>query len=43
MKLAESTYSARSETVAVKPAFRDSWRGSQHYIIPAGGNWEPAW
>jgi putative SOS response-associated peptidase YedK len=43
MKLAKSTYNARSETVAVKPAFRDAWSGSQHCIIPAEAMWEPDW
>jgi putative SOS response-associated peptidase YedK len=42
-KLAKSTYNARSETVAVKPAFRDAWRNSQHCIIPAEAIWEPDW
>lgn len=42
-KLTKSTYNARSETVAVKPAFRDAWRRSQHCIIPAEAFWEPDW
>lgn len=42
-KLAKSTYNARSETVASKPAFRDAWRRAQHCIIPAEAFWEPDW
>jgi putative SOS response-associated peptidase YedK len=42
-KLARSTYNARSETVATKPAFRDAWRRAQHCIIPLEAFWEPDW
>lgn len=42
-KLARSTYNARSETVATKPAFRDAWRRAQHCIIPVEAFWEPDW
>jgi putative SOS response-associated peptidase YedK len=42
-KLAKSTYNARSETVAVKPAFRDAWRRAQHCIVPVEAIWEPDW
>lgn len=42
-KLSKSTYNARSETVAVKPAFRDAWNRAQHCIIPAEAFWEPDW
>jgi putative SOS response-associated peptidase YedK len=42
-KLCKSTYNARSETVAAKPAFRDAWRRSQHCIIPMEAFWEPDW
>jgi putative SOS response-associated peptidase YedK len=42
-KLARSTYNARSETVAQKPAFRDAWHRAQHCIIPAEQIWEPDW
>jgi putative SOS response-associated peptidase YedK len=42
-KLARSTYNARSETVAEKPAFRDAWNRNQHCIIPAEAIWEPDW
>lgn len=37
------TYNARSETVAVKPSFRDAWRKGQHCIIPAEAFFEPVW
>lgn len=42
-KLTKSTYNARSETVGVKPAFRDAWRRAQHCIVPAEAIWEPDW
>jgi putative SOS response-associated peptidase YedK len=42
-KLAKSTYNARSETVAVKPSFRDAWKHAQHCIIPAEAIYEPDW
>src|SRR5665647_579055 len=42
-KLTKSTYNARSETVASKPAFRDAWNRAQHCIIPAEAFWEPDW
>jgi putative SOS response-associated peptidase YedK len=42
-KLCKSTYNARSETVATKPAFRDAWRKAQHCIIPVESFWEPDW
>ena len=42
-KLAKSTYNARSETVASKPAFRDSWSAAKHCIIPAWAFYEPDW
>jgi putative SOS response-associated peptidase YedK len=37
------TFNARSETVAVKPAFRDAWRRARHCIIPAVAIYEPDW
>lgn len=42
-KIARNTYNARSETVAEKPCFRDSWRASRHCIIPADAIYEPDW
>lgn len=43
LKLARSTYNARSETVASKPSFRDAWKKSRHCIIPAAAIYEPDW
>lgn len=42
-KLSRSTYNARAETVADKPAFRDAWRKAQHCIVPAEALYEPDW
>lgn len=42
-KLTKSTYNARSETVAIRPAFRDAWKRAQHCIIPAEAFYEPDW
>lgn len=42
-KIARQTYNARSETVAVKPSFRDAWKHGQHCIIPAEAFFEPDW
>lgn len=42
-KIARNTYNARSETVAEKSSFRDSWRASRHCIIPADAIYEPDW
>ncbi len=42
-KLGKSTYNARSETVAIKPAFRDAWRQARHCIVPVQAFWEPDW
>lgn len=41
LKLARSTYNARAETVATKPAFRDAWQRRQFCIIPAQAIFEP--
>lgn len=43
VKLARSTYNARSETVASKPSFRTAWKQAQHCIIPAVAIYEPDW
>jgi len=42
-KIARHTYNARSETVAVKPSFRDAWKHGQHCIIPTEAFFEPDW
>lgn len=42
-KIVKHTYNARSETVAVKPSFRDAWRKGQRCIIPADAFFEPDW
>ena len=42
-KIARYTYNARTETVAVKPSFRDAWRNARHCIIPAEAIFEPDW
>lgn len=42
-KIARQTYNARSETVAVKPSYREAWKRSQHCIIPADAIYEPDW
>lgn len=41
--LAKRTYNARSETVAVKPSYRDAWRLGRRCIIPAEAIFEPDW
>lgn len=41
LKLARSTYNARSETVAQKPSFREAWKRRQFCIIPARALFEP--
>ncbi len=42
-KLTKSTYNARAETVASKPAFRDAWKTAKDCIIPAWALYEPDW
>lgn len=42
-KIARKTYNARSETVAEKPSYRDSWRLARKCIIPAAAIFEPDW
>jgi putative SOS response-associated peptidase YedK len=42
-RITKHTYNARTETVAVKPSFRDAWRKGQHCIIPADAFYEPDW
>ena len=41
--LGRRTFNARSETVAMKPSFRDAWRDGQRCIIPAKAIYEPDW
>lgn len=43
MKLARSTYNARTETVAVKPSFRHAWRKRQFCVVPAESIFEPSY
>jgi len=40
---AKHTYNARSETVAIKPSYRDAWRLGRRCIIPAEAIYEPDW
>lgn len=42
-RVAKHTYNARSETVSLKPSFRDAWRKGQRCIIPADAFFEPDW
>jgi len=42
-KITRHTYNARSETVAVRPSFRDAWKLGRHCIIPADAFYEPDW
>lgn len=42
-KITRHTFNARSETVAVKPSFRDAWKRAQHCIIAADAFYEPDW
>ena len=43
VKIARSTYNARSETVGDKPSFRAAWRHGQLCIIPATAFFEPCY
>lgn len=43
VKLARSTYNARSETVAIKPSFRHAWKNGQFCIVPAEAIFEPCY
>lgn len=42
-KITKYTYNARTETVAVKPSFREAWKHGQHCIIPVDTFFEPDW
>lgn len=39
-KLARNTYNARTETVAIKPSYRNAWKRRQFCIIPADNFYE---
>lgn len=43
MAAGRKTYNARSETVATKPSFRESWKKGWRCIIPAESFYEPNW
>lgn len=43
LKLARSTYNARTETVALKPSFRHAWKTGQFCIVPAESIFEPSY
>ena len=38
-----ATFNARSETVPIKPTFRDAWKHNQRCIIPTMSIFEPDW
>ena len=42
-KIVRSTYNARSETLTLKPSFRDAWQRGQLCIIPAEVLFEPCY
>jgi putative SOS response-associated peptidase YedK len=39
-KVAFTTFNAKSETIATKPAFRDAWRAGRRGILPLNGFYE---
>jgi putative SOS response-associated peptidase YedK len=43
LKLARQTYNARTETVATKPSFRNSYKRGQFCVIPANSFFEPSY
>jgi len=43
VKLARSTYNARTETVATKPSFRSAWKRRQFCVIPMENFYEPSY
>jgi putative SOS response-associated peptidase YedK len=43
MAFGRRTYNARSETVDVKPSFRDAWRQGRRCIVPVEAIFEPNW
>ncbi|WP_296508259.1 SOS response-associated peptidase [Rhodoferax sp.] len=42
-ELARGTYNARSETVALKPSFRNAWAARQWALVPMECFFEPCW
>ncbi|WP_082054334.1 SOS response-associated peptidase [Methyloterricola oryzae] len=40
-KISRHTYNARSETVAVKPSYRDPWKKRRYALVPMQGFFEP--
>jgi putative SOS response-associated peptidase YedK len=40
-KISRHTYNARSETVAVKPSYRDPWKKCRYALVPMAGFFEP--
>ncbi|WP_052808419.1 SOS response-associated peptidase [Methyloterricola oryzae] len=40
-KIARHTYNARSETVAIKPSYRDPWKKRHYALVPMLGFFEP--
>ena len=40
-KISRHTYNARSETVAVKPSYRDPWKKRRYALVPMTGFYEP--
>jgi putative SOS response-associated peptidase YedK len=42
-RITKHTFNARSETVAVKPSFREAWKHGQHCVVPADAFFEPDW
>jgi putative SOS response-associated peptidase YedK len=43
LKQVRRTHNAKSETVTVRPSFRNAWNKGQHCIIPAMSFFEPDW
>ncbi|MGI4850062.1 MAG: SOS response-associated peptidase [Janthinobacterium lividum] len=42
-RLARQTYNSRSETTAIKPAFREAWKRRQFCVIPVLAIFEPSY
>ena len=40
-KISRHTYNARSETVAVKPSYREPWKKRRYCLVPIAGFYEP--